>query len=141
MERSKPDETATRLRLLLGACGERVHLVRVVDPDFRHRELRLLRQPLDGAIEPVRLIASRAAVDNLYAHCPLGHPPRQLQRDERASHAPDEAEGRQGPDVQAGGTGVTADPQNGQQDRQDEDNRDIGEDQQKNALRHRCSIV
>src|SRR5205085_1987521 len=77
------------------------------------------------------------AVDRLGAGRLLRDEARHLERDEGAAHAPDEAEDRERLQVEPAGPVIAAaDPQQVQDDRQRQDDRDIRQKKQKNALAH-----
>ena len=84
---------------------------------------------------------ARAAVHQLHARGPLGHEARHLQREEGATHAPHQAEDRQRSDVETPGTGVPADAEQAQDDRQRDDDREVRRQEQEDPLTHGSRIA
>jgi hypothetical protein len=124
---------------LARAGREGVDLGRVVEAHFRHRQLGLTGEALDRAVEPVEFLVARAAVHELHVHGALGHPARHLQRDERAHRTPEQAEDRERRVIEpATGDAVAAEPEQAHEDRNGHHDREVGDDEEQDALQHGC---
>jgi hypothetical protein len=116
---------------LAGPGGERIDLTGFVDADLRHRQVCLSSEPFDGLIQPIELWVTGSAVDQMNASGALRDPSRYLQRDERAAHAPDQAEHRERAEIRS-----SRDAEHRDDDRQRQDDRKIGKEKQKNPFTH-----
>ena len=83
-------------------------------------------------MQPIQLDISRVSINQLDAGHPLGDEPRHLEREERAPHAPDEAEDGERLNVGAAvGIDVPSHAEHAEDDRQREDDDKVSQEKRR----------
>jgi len=94
------------------------------------------------ALDQVGLVPARAArIEDLHAHHPLRHPARHRERDQRAPHAPDEAEDHELLIIDPVSVEVTVKSEHVQEERDRDHHEEVRQEEQEDSFRELHSEV